>query len=159
MPAVRVFAGSLTNSFGLTCRDHTSDKNIFMYATFSQSLRFWFVAVIFNLGVVLLFSRDARSFCCDRKRPSSMCAKLRNVAASSKFDRPTRSLYYCLFAPHIRSVFLRAHSVRGEPRISAQRQQSGCNVSDKYIHNYFHILYFVHRTTFCRSQKNRNTWQ
>jgi len=25
-------------------------------------------------------------------------------------------------------VFLRAHSVRGEPRISAQRQRSGCNI-------------------------------
>jgi len=43
-----------------------------------------------------------------------MCAKLRNVAASSKLDRLTRSLYYCLFAPHIRSVFLHVHSVRGD---------------------------------------------
>jgi len=31
--------------------------------------------------------------------------------------------------------------------------------SDKYIHNYFHILYFIHGTTFCRIQKNRITWQ
>jgi len=38
-----------------------------------------------------------------------------------------RSLYYCLFAPRIYSVFLHAHSVRGEPRIPAQCQRSGCN--------------------------------
>jgi len=49
--------------------------------------------------------------------PSSMCAKLRTVAASNNRVHPTRSLYYCLFAPHTRGVFLHAHSVRGEPRI------------------------------------------
>jgi len=34
-----------------------------------------------------------------------------------------RSLYYCLFAPHIYGVVLRAHSVRGEPRV--QRNANG----------------------------------
>jgi len=33
--------------------------------------------------------------------PSGMCAELRTVAASNNRDRPTRSLYYCLFVPHI----------------------------------------------------------
>jgi len=33
--------------------------------------------------------------------PSGMCTKLHNVAASNNIDYPTRSLYYCLFAPHI----------------------------------------------------------
>jgi len=31
--------------------------------------------------------------------------------------------------------------------------------SYKYIHNYFYILQFVLRTTFCRSQNNGITWQ
>ena len=31
--------------------------------------------------------------------------------------------------------------------------------SDENIHNYFHISYFVCRTTCCRSQNNRITWQ
>jgi len=34
-----------------------------------------------------------------------------------------RDLYCCLFAPHTCGVVLRAHSVRGEPRI--QRNTSG----------------------------------
>jgi len=58
---------------------------------------------------------------------SGMCAKLRTVVASNNRDHMLRSLYYCLFMPRIYSVFLRAHSVRGEPRISMQCQQSGCN--------------------------------
>jgi len=36
--------------------------------------------------------------------PSGMCAKLRTVAARNNRDHPTRSLYYCLFAPH--TIFL-----------------------------------------------------
>jgi len=49
--------------------------------------------------------------------PSGMCAKLHAVAASNNRDHAPRPLYYCLFAPHISGVVLRAHSVRGEPRI------------------------------------------
>jgi len=45
--------------------------------------------------------------------PSGMCAKLRTVAASNNRDHPTRSLYYCLFAPHTYIFVLRAHPVRG----------------------------------------------
>ena len=54
--------------------------------------------------------------------PSGMCAKLRTVAASNNRVHLTRSLYYCLFAPHIYGVVHHAHSVGGEPRISAQHQ-------------------------------------
>ena len=46
--------------------------------------------------------------------PSGMCAKLRTVAASNNRDHPTRSLCYCLFAPHTYIFLLRAHPVRGE---------------------------------------------
>jgi len=46
--------------------------------------------------------------------PSGMCAKLRTMAASNNGDHPTRSLYYCLFAPHTHIFVLRAHPVRGE---------------------------------------------
>jgi len=63
--------------------------------------------------------------------PSSMCTKLHTVAASNNRDHPARSLYYCLFVPHICGVFLRAHSVHGEPCISAQHQQSGCNITQQ----------------------------
>jgi len=48
---------------------------------------------------------------------------LRTVAARSNRVHTPRSLSYCLFAPHVYGVFLRAHSVRGEPRI--QRNASG----------------------------------
>ena len=43
-----------------------------------------------------------------------MCAKLRTVPASNNRDHPTRSLYYCLFAPHTYIFVLRARPVRGE---------------------------------------------
>jgi len=52
-----------------------------------------------------------------------MCAKLHTVAASNSRDHAPRSLHCCLFALHIHGVVLRAHSVRGEPRI--QRNASG----------------------------------
>jgi len=52
-----------------------------------------------------------------------MWAKLRTVAASNNRVHPRRSLYYCLFAPHIYGAVLHAHSVGGEPRI--QRNASG----------------------------------
>ena len=45
---------------------------------------------------------------------SGMCAKLRTVAASNNIDHPTRSLYYCLFAPQTYIFVLSAHPVRGE---------------------------------------------
>jgi len=59
--------------------------------------------------------------------PSGRCAKFHTVAASNNRVHPTRSFYYCLLAPHIYGVVLRAHSIRVEPRISAQRQRSDCN--------------------------------
>jgi len=46
--------------------------------------------------------------------PSGMCAKLHTMAANNNRDHPTRSLYYCLFAPHTYIFVLRAHPVRGE---------------------------------------------
>jgi len=55
--------------------------------------------------------------------PSGICAKLRTVAASNNRDQPTRSLYYCLFAPHRYIFVLRAHPVRGESHI--QRNTAG----------------------------------
>jgi len=64
------------------------------------------VAVVENacFGMILLRSEI----------PSSKCAKLRTVAASNNRDHPTRSLYYCLFAPYTCIFVLRAHLVRGE---------------------------------------------
>ena len=52
-----------------------------------------------------------------------MCAKLRTVAASNNGDHALQSLYYCLFAPRICGVVLRAHPVRGESHI--QRNATG----------------------------------
>ena len=46
--------------------------------------------------------------------PSGMCAKLHTVAASNNRDHSTRSLYYCLFAPHTFIFVLGAHFVRDE---------------------------------------------
>jgi len=56
----------------------------------------------------------ARSILLRSEIPSGMCAKLRTVATSNNRDHPTRSLYYCLFAPHAYIFVLRAHPVRGE---------------------------------------------
>jgi len=55
--------------------------------------------------------------------PSGMCAKLHTVAASNNKDHQTRSLYYCLFAPHTYIFVLRAHPVRGESY--SQRNTTG----------------------------------
>jgi len=49
--------------------------------------------------------------------PSGMCAKLRTVAASNNRAHMPWSLYYCLFAPRIYIVVLRAHPLRGESHI------------------------------------------
>ena len=55
---------------------------------------------------------------------SGMCTKLHTVAASNNRIHLTRSLYYCLFMPHLyMSIVLCAHSVCDEPRI--QRNTSG----------------------------------
>jgi len=55
--------------------------------------------------------------------PSGICAKLRTVAASNNRVHTPRSLYYCLFAPRIYIIVLRAHPVRGDPHI--QRNATG----------------------------------
>jgi len=56
-----------------------------------------------------------------------MCVKLRIVAASNNRVQAPRSLYCCLFAPHIYIyiyiIVLRAHPVRGESHI--QRNATG----------------------------------
>jgi len=46
--------------------------------------------------------------------PERHVHKVRTVAASNNRDHPTRSLFYCLFAPHRCIFVLRAHPVRGE---------------------------------------------
>jgi len=50
-----------------------------------------FLAIQRNLKIVILLRSEI---------PSGMCAELRTVAASNNRDHPTRSFYYCLFAPH-----------------------------------------------------------
>jgi len=70
-------------------------------------------------------------FCCDRKSPSGICAKLHTVAASSNRVRMPWSLYYCLFVPHTCIVVLRAHPVRGESHI--QRNNNGEVVTRIYL--------------------------
>jgi len=46
-----------------------------------------------------------------------MCAKLHTMAASNNRVDVPRSLYYCLFAPHVYIVVLHAHPVHGESHI------------------------------------------
>jgi len=48
-------------------------------------------------------------------------------------DSTPQSLYYCLFAPHIRSVVLRAHHVHGESHI--QRNANGEVVTEPINHS------------------------
>ena len=61
--------------------------------------------------------------------PSGMCAKLHIVAASNNRVHSTRSLYYCMFAPQIYGVVLRAHSVRGELRIQRNTNENAATIS------------------------------
>jgi len=51
---------------------------------------------------------------CAKLRTSGMCAKLRTAAASNNSDHARNLSYYCLLAPRIYIVILRAHPVRGE---------------------------------------------
>jgi len=55
------------------------------------------------------------------------------VAASNNRVHTTRSLYYCLFAPHIFGVDLRAHSVRGEPRIQRHACGEAATLEKRYL--------------------------
>jgi len=76
----------------------------------------------------------------NRKSPSGMCAKLRTVAASNSTDPPTRSLYYCLFAPHIYFVVPRAHPVRGESH--NQRNANGeVATAEHFLRCYVQLLH------------------
>jgi len=77
-----------------------------------------------------------RWYCCDWKSRSGMWAKLRTVAASNNRDHAPRSLNYCLFAPHICGVVLRAYSVRAEshiPNVNGKVATTPCRekISDK----------------------------
>jgi len=56
-------------------------------------------------------------FCCYQKSASSICAKLRTVAASNNRVHMLWSLYYCLFAPCIYIAVLCTPPVRGESHI------------------------------------------
>jgi len=69
-----------------------------------------------HVSLSFFWNDRLKCYCCDQKRPSGMCAKLRTVAASN-------NRYHCLFAPHICGVVLRAHPVRGESHI--QRNANG----------------------------------
>ena len=62
--------------------------------------------------------------------PSGMCAKLRTVAASNSRDHPTRSLYYCLLAPHI--YFFSSRTSRSWwITQSTQHHRRGCNTTSR----------------------------
>jgi len=82
----------------------------------------WFIRFLTEQCKNLFFCWDFSVVCfaivlLRSENSSGMCANLCTVAASNSSVHPTRSLWYCLFAPHIYGVVLRAHSVRGEPRI------------------------------------------
>ena len=75
--------------------------------------------------------------------PSAMCAKLRTVAASNNKVHLTRSLCYCLFARHIYGVVLRAHSVRGEPRIQHNANWEVATTSPSFTTNCTYRTFFL----------------
>jgi len=83
-------------------------------------------------------------FCCDTESPSGICTKLRSVAASNNRDHAPRSLYYCLFAPHICIVVLRAHPVRGESHnhaTSPERLQHYTHSRGRKEHGYKNLTH------------------
>ena len=78
------------------------------------------------------WSKGSLWSCCDMESQSGMCAKLRTVAASNNRDHAPQSLYYCLFAPHVCGVVLRAHSVRGEPHIQRNASREVATTSPPF---------------------------
>jgi len=64
--------------------------------------------------------------------PSGMCAKLRTVAAINNSDHAPQSLYYCLFAPRLCGVVLRAHPVRGESHIQGNANGEVATTSPRF---------------------------
>jgi len=104
--------GCLTDVFQESSRCHNIDplSELGQPICWPKNLKFW---PYFDLSI----SCVCNWYCCDRKSPSGMCAKLRTVAASNNRVHAPRSLYYCLFAPRIYIVVVRAHPVRGESHI------------------------------------------
>ena len=83
-----------------------------------------FSSSFFMSAVMLCSPSMSRAvYCCDRKSPGSMCAKLHTVAASNNRDHVPQSLHYCLFVPCIYIVVLRTHPAHGESHI--QRNATG----------------------------------
>jgi len=74
--------------------------------------------------------------------PSGMCAKLDTVAASNNRVHPTRPLYYSLFALHIYGFGLRAHSIRGEPRI---QRNANWEVATKRIIKMLMVFFYIYK--------------
>jgi len=64
---------------------------------------------------------------------SGKCAKLYTVAASDNRDRLTRSLYYCLFAPHVYGCYSLRTSCSWWIAHSTQLQQRGCNNTPSFL--------------------------
>ena len=88
--------------------------------------------------------------------PSGMCAKLRTVAASNNREHMLRSLYYCLFAPHIYGVVLHTHSVRGEPHIQCNASREVATTSPVFNEPHIfcegftqHDLHILVKAPFC----------
>jgi len=81
-----------------------------------------------------------------------MRVKLHTVTASNNRDHTPRSLYYCLFASQIHGVVLRAHCVRGEPRV--QRNASGVvatvPIGDGVFYSVLCIVHMLHFFTDLR---------
>jgi len=84
--------------------------------------------------------------------PSGMCAKLHTVAVSKNRDHPMRSLYYCLFAPHIYGAVLQAHSVRGEPRIQRNVSEEVAAVGGSCLFNIYFYLFHCSSLLVCSTK-------
>jgi len=98
--------------------------------------------------------------------PSGICAKLRTVAASNNRDHPTRSLYYCLFVPHIYFCSLRTSRSWWITQ-STQRHRRGCNNIPSFLQRTMpiahclcegwtpHDLHILVTAPFCCDWKSR----
>ena len=88
-------------------------------------------------------------YCCDRKSPSGMCAKLRTAAASNTRVHMPWSLYYCLFAPHM--WFCSSYtSLSWWIAHSTQRQPKSCNTMK------WTLLFLLGRKQNDRSKRSKN---
>ena len=110
---------------------HASQISIWCRSWFVKYLGTWLLLLERFLSIWKLVSFLALALL-RSETPSGICAKLRTVATSNNRVHIPWSLYYCLFAPHIRMVlffthipFVVNHTINATPPERLQQHNTG----------------------------------